>query len=87
MKAWKEEHCASRPEELQLVSGETYIERRNIRQVHHEAAEGIEAWDEWACESREIGVSEHGLLKSIEEIDTQQAIDDYTEQLIEEGLL
>lgn len=87
MKQWREEHCPERPEELQTVSPKTYVQRRNIRKVHHEEADGMEAFDEWVCESREIGISEYEMLKSIEDIDTQQAIDAYTEQLIEEGVI
>jgi hypothetical protein len=32
-------------------------------------------------------VSEYQMLQSIEEIDTQKAVDDYTMQLMEEGVL
>jgi hypothetical protein len=39
------------------------------------------------CESREIPVSEYEMLKSIEEIDTSQAIDNYTMQLMSEGVI
>lgn len=39
------------------------------------------------AKAREIGVSEYEMLKSIEAIDTTKAIDAYTLQLIEEGLL
>lgn len=65
------------------------MQRRNIKKVEHEADEeaGTESYAEWVCESREITVSEYEMLKSIEEIDTTQAIDAYTLQLIEEGLL
>lgn len=87
MKQWTVEHCSERPEELQAISARTYIQRRNIEEVHHDAADGMEAYDEWVCESREISVSEYEMLKSIEDISTQQAIDAYTEQLIEEGVI
>lgn len=89
MKQWTEERCTERPEELQLIADGIYMQRRKIEEVAHEAddATGTEAWTEWVCESREISVSEYEMLKSIEEIDTTQAIDDYTMQLIEEGVL
>lgn len=89
MKQWTEEHCAEQPDALQLIAPQTYIERRNIEKVEHEADEtaGTEAYTEWVCESREITEDEYHMLQSIEEIDTQAAIDDYTEQLVEEGLL
>lgn len=89
MKQWTEERCAEQPQELQLISSDTYMQRRNIKQVEHEADEsaGTEAYTEWVCESREISVSEYEMLKSIEEIDTAEAIDAYTLALIEEGLL
>ena len=89
MKQWTEERCAECPQELQVIADGIYMQRRNIEEVTHEADEaaGTEAWTEWVCESREISVSEYEMLKSIEEIDTAQAIDDYTMQLIEEGVL
>ena len=89
MKEWKKEQCASQPDELQLISADTYIQRRNVEEVEHEADEaaGTEAYTEWICESREISVSEYAMLKSIEEIDTTNAIDAYTAQLLEEGVI
>ncbi|MCM1412568.1 MAG: hypothetical protein NC305_18795 [Lachnospiraceae bacterium] len=87
MKEWKEEHCAVRPDELQLIAQDTYIQRRDIREVSHEETDGMPAYTEYVCESREIGVSEYEMLKSIENISTQEAIDNYTLQLIEEGVM
>ena len=52
-----------------------------------EATEGMEAYTDWECDSREITVSEYQMLESIKQINTDKAIDDYTAQLIEEGLL
>ncbi len=89
MKAWKEEHCAQRPNELQLIAPDTYIQRRNIAEVQHDANEeaGIEAYTDFKCESRTISVSEYEMIKSINDYDAQAAIDEYTEQLVEEGVL
>ena len=87
MKNWQEEHCSERPEALQLIAPDLYMERRDIRRVEHEAADGMDAYEEYVCESREITGSEYAMLKSIEEIDNAKAIDDYTMQLIEEGVL
>ncbi len=87
MKAWKEERCAEQPSEIQLISSKTYIQRRNIEEEHHEATEDMEAYTDYVCESRVITVSEYEMLKSIEEIDSTAAIDAYTEELIEEGVL
>ena len=44
-------------------------------------------YTDWECDSREITVSEYQMLESIKQINTDKAIDDYTAQLIEEGLL
>lgn len=87
MKEWKEERCATQPDELQIIAQDTYIQRRNIRPVEHEETDGVPAYTEYVCESREIGVSEYEMLKSIEGISTQEAIDNYTLQLIEEGVM
>ncbi len=89
MKEWKQERCAEQPDELQLIADGIYMQRRNIQRVDHEKDEikGEEAYTEWVCEARQISVSEYNMLKSIEDIDTQAAIDDYTNSLIEEGVL
>lgn len=87
MKEWKEEHCATQPDALQLIARGTYIQRRNIREASHEETEDAPAYTEYVCESREISVSEYEMLKSIENINTQEAIDNYTLQLIEEGVM
>ena len=89
MTSWKEERCAERPEELQKIGDGIYLQRREIKKVTHEADEtaGRDAYEEWTCECREITESEYELLAAVQEIDSQKAIDDYTEQLIEEGLL
>ena len=80
MKEWTKERCSEEPQELQLVADGIYIQRKNIERVQHEATEGMEAYADWECDSREITVSEY-------QINTDKAIDDYTAQLIEEGLL
>jgi hypothetical protein len=89
MKQWSEERCSEQPKELELVADGIYIQRRNIKAVEHEADEdmGMDAYTEYVCESREIPVSEYEMLKSIEEIDTSQAIDNYTMQLMSEGVI
>lgn len=87
MKEWSKERCSEKPEELQLVAPDTYIERKDIVEVQHEETEDMPAYTDYECMSREISVSEYQMLQSIAEISTQDAIDAYTEQLIEEGLL
>lgn len=87
MTGWKKERCSEKPRELQIAAPGIYIERKNIEEVEHEAAGGMDACTDYECDSREISFEEYQMLKSIEEIDTQRAIDDYTMQLVEEGVL
>lgn len=91
MKQWTEERSAQRPAELQLVAPNLYIQRRNITAQEHEEQDGMAAYTDYVCESREITESEYEMLKSIEEIKTDKAvnaaIDEYTMQLMEGGLL
>jgi hypothetical protein len=87
MKEWKEERCAERPDELQVIAPGVYMQRRNIEKVEHDALEGMPSYIDYRCECREITVSEYETLKSIEEINTSRAIDEYTKQLIEEGVI
>ena len=77
MKEWTKERCSEEPQELQLVADGIYTY----------FTEGMEAYTDWECDSREITVSEYQMLESIKQINTDKAIDDYTAQLIEEGLL
>ena len=91
MKQWTQERSASRPVELQLVAPDTFIQRRNIQPEEHEATDQAAAYTDFVCESREISVGEYEMLKSIEAIKTDEAvtaaIDEYTMQLMEGGLL
>ena len=59
------------------------IERRNIR----EEPGPSEGSTVWRCEERRVTQGDLDLLAAIEAISTEKAIDEYTEQLIEEGLL
>lgn len=63
------------------------MQRRNIKVVEHEATDNMEAYTDYECESREISVSEYEMIKSVEQINTDKAIEDYTLQLMEEGVL
>lgn len=88
MKQWKEERLASRPEELQLIAQpDLYIQRRNIREEHHDETDNMSEYTDYVCDSREITESELAMLESIEEIDTNKAIDEYTLQLMEGGII
>lgn len=74
-----------------LIAPSLYIQRRNIQEVTHEETEDQAAYTEYVCESREITESEYAMLQSVEEIQTDKAvtdaIDQYTAELIEEGVL
>lgn len=93
MKDWTQERCHKRPDELQPIAPGLYMQRRNIQEVKHKSgiASGTDAYTEYVCESREITESEYTMLKSIESIKTDEAvtaaIDEYTMQLMEGGLL
>ncbi len=89
MKAWKQERCSEQPETLQDIGGGLYMERRNITAENHDADEsaGVEAYTDYVCECREITHDEYHMLKSLEEFEAQDAIDAYTEQLLEEGVI
>lgn len=87
MKQWKEEHCSTQPKELEVIADGVLMQRRNIEAVEHEATEEMAAHTDYVCESREITVSEYEMLKSIEGINTDKAIEEYTLQLMEEGVI
>lgn len=87
MTNWKRERCSEQPDELQIIAPGLYIQRKDIIKVTHPAVDGQPEYTDFECMSREISVSEYQMLVSIEEIDTTKAIDEYTMQLIEEGVL
>jgi hypothetical protein len=74
-----------------LIAPSLYIQRRNIQEVKHDEMDDRPAYTEYVCESREITESEYAMLQSVEEIQTDkavtEAIDQYTAELIEEGVL
>lgn len=87
MTEWTKESCSSQPPELQEIAPGLLMQRKDIQKVEHEAQDGTEPYTTWDCLCREITVSEFALLGSIQEIDNSKAIDTYTMQLIEEGVL
>lgn len=93
MKDWTQERCHKWPDELQAIAPGIYMQRRNVRKTERILGEALEteAYTEYVCESREITESEYAMLKSIETIKTDEAvtaaIDEYTMQLMEGGLL
>ena len=87
MKQWKEERCSTQPKELEVVADGVLMQRRNSEDVEHEATEEMAAYTDYVCESREITVSEYEMLKSIEGINTDKAIEEYTLQLMKEGVI
>lgn len=87
MKQWKEERCKMQPEELEVIAPGVYMQRRNIAAVEHEATENMAAYTDYVCECREIGESEYEMIKSIESINTDKAIEEYTLQLMQEGAI
>lgn len=91
MTTWKLEVCGQdMPQELELVSPDTYIQRDLIQLVtpeeDGERGEGA-VGAHYECYSRFITVAEYNQLNAIEQIETNQAIDEYTMALIEEGIL
>ena len=87
MKQWKEERCSTQPEELEVIAPGVFMQRRNIGAVEHEATEEMAEYTDYVCECREIAESEYEMLKSIESINTDRAIEEYTLQLMEEGVI
>ena len=83
----QEERCAHEPKEIEEISADAIIQRKNIKKVEHEAYGGTDAYTEYTCMSRILTKSEYHMLKSIEEIDEQKAVDAYTLQLMEEGVI
>lgn len=84
---WKKETLSEKPSELQLIASGIYMERKNIHEVYHEGDELQDGYTAWECDSRDISVSDYNLLKSFESIRVDEAIDNYTLQLIEEGVI
>ena len=87
MTDWKTDICSEQPSDMHRIGADLYMQRRNIELVHVEAVGDMPAYDCWECESREITMGEYQMLKAIENIDVNAALDDYTLSLIEEGLL
>ncbi len=78
MTGWYEDKYTFKPEELQVIAPNTFMERKDIHQIDQYT---------WVCLERRISFDEYYMLQSIKEIKTDEAIDNYTMQLIEEGIL
>lgn len=89
MTEWKTEWCSELPSELEEISPTTYIERKNIEEevFDVDGSDSGETYVRFTCQSRIITKTEYQMVKAIENIDTADAIDAYTMQLIEEGVL
>ena len=87
MTNWEKEICSQQPLEIEQVSDDTLIQRKNITTVEHPEDGEKPSYTDYECESRFITTSEYNMLKSIEEINTEKAIDEYTMSLIESGVL
>lgn len=86
MQDWKKETSVTEPQPLEIVAPDTYIQRKDIVKVERKQ-EGKESYTEYECMSREISVRDYNMLKSIEEISTDKAVEAYTLQLMEEGVI
>ena len=92
----------TKPEEIDLTSsGTTVYLRKNIQQITQENEEG-ESVQLWEYDEQEMTVQEYeqmqliskiveekttGIVKSVTEFQREEVIDEYTEQLIEGGLI
>lgn len=85
MTEWKPEYNTEKPDELSLVSSSTYIQRKDIHQV--EISDGYTNHLQWYSLSRFLTKDELLMLEAVAEVRTDAAIDEYTLQLIEEGIL
>lgn len=90
MTGWKKEVCGNTmPQELQKVSADTYIQRKDIVLVEGTEETGMP--EHYECLSRFVTVDEYNMLLAVAETvqfkQEQEIIDDYTMSLIEEGAL
>lgn len=92
-----------RPAEVDRESSPTTVYlRKNIRQVEQKEEDSGETVKVWQYEERELTVTEYenmilmqqvvsentsGIVESVTQFQRDAVIDEYTEQLIEEGLI
>lgn len=67
MKEWKKELCNAFPEEVQQLSRDTVIQRRDITPFERESIEGETEYG-WECECRILTKEEYSFVKMQEEI-------------------
>ena len=87
MTEWRKTNFADVPKEIEIIGRGLYLQCRNIEQIEHEEQDGMPSYIDWECDSREITFEEYNLISEIASISNEKAIDAYTEQLIEEGIL
>ena len=73
---------------MQEIAPGLYMQRRDITsKVKPGGPDGMGGYSYYESQSRKITAAELAMLQSIKEIDTAKAIDAFTMELIEEGML
>lgn len=77
------------PESTQQISGDRYLIRRNIKQESRKDTTGA-AFDLWVYDEAVATVAEYAAYLAVQNAEQRreaEIVDDYTLQLIEEGVL
>lgn len=59
MTNWVEEYCSVQPDEVQSIAPDRLIQRKDIKEIKHEAEDDRPAWREFVCLSRTLSTSEY----------------------------
>ena len=73
MQDWKKEVSAHQPSPLEIVAPDTYIQRKDITTVEHEATDERDAYTDYECMSRETSFSEYNMANRSDQTGTQKA--------------
>lgn len=77
MQEWRQEDCSERPLEFQRISDHSYMQRRNITEIEHEAEGSMPAYTSWRCECREIAEQDYINIQVDRKVEDQQSKIDY----------
>mgnify|MGYP001224057020 CR=1 FL=1 len=70
MQEWRKELSRKKPDELQELNKDTYIQRRNIKPYEHDLGNG-ETESGYSCECRTISKAEYAAMKEQENKDSE----------------
>ena len=87
MTDWRVTQSTEPFKELSIASPTTYIQAKDMHEIQLPSSVDGETFTAYEAMTRFLTKDEYHMLQSIEAIDSSKAVDAFTMELIEEGIL